>query len=94
MTLRTITVAGFVLGTLAFAVPAAHGVEAARAGSCGEAVRSTKLHLQQAGEPTSAEDWQSVRNAAQDFVNRHPWQSPGTDALRRDINDLNRLCAA
>ncbi|MFE9116062.1 hypothetical protein [Streptomyces sp. NPDC007172] len=64
-----------------------------RAGSCGEAVRNTRADLQSAGAPTGATDWQGVRNAAQDFLNRHPWNGPGTQALRGDVNDLNRLCA-
>lgn len=63
------------------------------AGSCSEAVRNTRADLQSAGAPTSATGWQGVRNAAQDFLNRHPWNGPGTQALRGDVNDLNRLCA-
>ncbi|WP_406447999.1 hypothetical protein OG782_03995 [Streptomyces sp. NBC_00876] len=76
--------------TAAAAAPASAGPQAT---SCGEAVRNTRSDLQQAGAPTGATDWQGVRNAAQDFLNQHPWNSPGTQALQADVNDLNRLCA-
>ncbi|MER7146430.1 MULTISPECIES: hypothetical protein [Streptomyces] len=79
------------LGAAASAAPPAFG--GLRASSCGEAVRNTRADLQRAGSPTPATDWQGVRNAAQDFLNRHPWNSQGTQALQGDVNDLNRLCA-
>ncbi|GAA1912918.1 hypothetical protein GCM10009837_41980 [Streptomyces durmitorensis] len=82
---------GTTVGTVAAAAPASVGL---RASSCGEAVRNTRADLQQAGAPTGASDWQSVRNAAQDFLNQHPWNSPGTQVLQADVNDLNRLCAS
>ncbi|MFE9118588.1 hypothetical protein [Streptomyces sp. NPDC007172] len=81
---------GTTVGTVAAAAPASAGL---RATSCGEAVRNTRADLQRAGASTSATDWQRVRNAAQDFLNRHPWNGPGTQALQGDVNDLNRLCA-
>ncbi|WP_405499057.1 hypothetical protein OG501_01305 [Streptomyces niveus] len=83
-------VLGATVGTVAAAAPASSRPQAA---SCGEAVRNARAHLQQAGAPTGATDWQGVRNAAQDFLDRHPWNSPGTQVLRADVNDLNRLCA-
>jgi hypothetical protein len=94
MTLRKITVSAAVsalaLGVLSFGVPTA---QAASASSCREAVNNTRYHLELAGSPTSATDWQSVRDAAQRYLDEHPWQSPGNQALQQDINDLNRLCA-
>ncbi|MEV7941803.1 hypothetical protein AB0O82_37510 [Kitasatospora sp. NPDC088264] len=65
----------------------------ARATTCGQAVRNTQGDLRQAGAPTNATTWQGVRNAAQNFLNSHPWSSPATDVIKIDVNDLNRLCA-
>ncbi|MFF3979779.1 hypothetical protein [Streptomyces sp. NPDC001828] len=85
-----------VLGTthatvaVAAQAPASLGLSAT---NCGEAVRNTRADLQKAGAPTNATDWQSVRNAAQNYLNSHPWNGPGTQALHQDVNDLNRLCA-
>ncbi|MER8047337.1 hypothetical protein [Streptomyces sp. NPDC094032] len=79
------------LGALAFAAPT---VQAASASSCREAVDNTRYHLELADSPTSATDWQSVRDDAQRYLDEHPWQSPGNQALQQDIDDLNRLCAA
>ncbi|WP_405015683.1 hypothetical protein OHV05_00220 [Kitasatospora sp. NBC_00070] len=64
-----------------------------RATTCGQAVRNTQNDLRQAGSPTTATTWQGVRNAAQNFLNNHPWSSPATDVIKIDVSDLNRLCA-
>lgn len=80
------------LGTVA-ATDAAAAPSPARATTCGQAVRNTQGDLRQAGAPTNATTWQGVRNAAQNFLNSHPWSSPATDVIKIDVNDLNRLCA-
>ncbi|MYR56249.1 hypothetical protein GTY54_08295 [Streptomyces sp. SID625] len=81
------------LTALGFVPSTAQAAPATAANTCSEAVATTKEHLTQAGSPTDADDWQSVRDAAQDFVDSHPDGGAGTEALRRDINDLSRLCA-
>ena len=97
MKIRRDAVSGIVsavaLGALAFVAPTAQAAPALAAGTCSQAVETTKEHLAQAGSPSSADDWQSVRDAAQDFVNSHPYAGAGIEALKRDISDLNRLCA-
>ncbi|MFF7590381.1 hypothetical protein ACFZCK_23120 [Kitasatospora purpeofusca] len=80
------------LGTVAV-TDAAAAPPASRATTCGQAVRNTQNDLRQAGAPTNATTWQGVRDAAQNFLNSHPWSSPATDAIKIDVNDLNRLCA-
>jgi hypothetical protein len=81
------------LSALTLIAPPTQAAPAPAANTCSEAVRTTKEHLAQAGSPTSADNWQSVRDAAQDFVNSHPYGGAGVEALQRDIGDLNRLCA-
>ncbi|GGZ45128.1 hypothetical protein [Streptomyces subrutilus] len=66
---------------------------AASLASCRQTVARTKADLSNAGAPTNANGWQDVRDAAQRFVSSHPWNSPATQALQRDINDLNAQCA-
>ncbi|MCX4631287.1 hypothetical protein [Streptomyces sp. NBC_01443] len=66
---------------------------AAPLATCREVVARTKADLNNAGAPTNANDWQSERAAAQRFLNSHPWGSPGTQALQRDVNELGELCA-
>ncbi|MFD6874258.1 MULTISPECIES: hypothetical protein [unclassified Streptomyces] len=66
---------------------------AAPLATCREVVARTKADLNNAGAPTNANDWQAVRDAAQRFLNSHPWGSPGTQALQRDVNELRELCA-
>ncbi|MEW1654143.1 MULTISPECIES: hypothetical protein [unclassified Streptomyces] len=61
--------------------------------SCAQAVRQTKADLQNAGAPTSSNDWQSVRDAAQQFINDHPGGGSGVEALQRDVQLLNSQCA-
>ncbi|MEU3407391.1 hypothetical protein ABZ766_26075 [Streptomyces sp. NPDC006670] len=61
--------------------------------SCRDTVARTKVDLNNAGAPTSANGWQAVRDAAQRFVSSHPFDSPAREALQRDVNDLNALCA-
>ncbi|MGW3498356.1 hypothetical protein [Streptomyces sp. NPDC001020] len=87
------TVSAVALSALAVVAPAAQAAPVLAANTCLEAVRTTKEHLAQAGSPSGANDWQSVRDAAQSFVNSHPYGGSGTEALQRDISDLNRLCA-
>ncbi|MEU6997924.1 hypothetical protein [Nonomuraea sp. NPDC046570] len=53
----------------------------------------TKQDLQNVGAPTSATNWQAVRADAQRFLDSHPWGGSGTAALKRDIAELDRLCA-
>ncbi|MER6394794.1 hypothetical protein ABT263_01845 [Kitasatospora sp. NPDC001603] len=77
-----------IAATTAVAAPAP-----TKASTCGQAVRNTQNDLRQAGAPTNATTWQGVRNAAQDFLNSHPWSSPATDSIKIDVMDLNRLCA-
>ncbi|MCK7626598.1 hypothetical protein MUU72_26445 [Streptomyces sp. RS10V-4] len=97
MNLRRGTVSGITsavtLGTLAFLAPPTQAVPPPAAGTCAEAVRTARQHLASAGAPTNSNDWRSVRDAAQDFVNSHPHGGSGTEALKRDISELNRLCA-
>ncbi|MFD6885468.1 hypothetical protein [Streptomyces sp. NPDC059957] len=66
---------------------------AAPLATCRDVVARTKADLNNAGAPTNANDWQAVRDAAQRFLNNHPWGSPGTQALQRDVNELGELCA-
>ncbi|MCX5010367.1 hypothetical protein OG765_05100 [Streptomyces sp. NBC_00555] len=66
---------------------------AAPLATCRDVVARTKADLNNAGAPTNANDWQAVRAAAQRFLNSHPWGSPGTQALQRDVNELGELCA-
>ncbi|AWZ06894.1 MULTISPECIES: hypothetical protein [unclassified Streptomyces] len=68
-------------------------VSAAPLATCRDVVARTKGDLSNAGAPTNANDWQAVRAAAQRFLNSHPWGSPGTQALQRDVNELGELCA-
>ncbi|MFD7105193.1 hypothetical protein [Streptomyces celluloflavus] len=97
MKIRRLAVSGIVgavaFGTLVCVAPTAQADSVPAAGTCSDAVRITKQHLAQAGAPTGANDWQSVRNAAQNFVNSHPGGGSGVEALKNDVNDLNRLCA-
>ncbi len=80
------------LGTVA-ATDTAAAPSPSRASTCGQAVRNTQNDLRQAGAPTNTTTWQEVRNAAQNFLDSHPWSSPATDVIKIDVNDLNRLCA-
>ncbi|MCM2422869.1 hypothetical protein [Streptomyces sp. RKAG293] len=66
---------------------------AAPLATCRDVVARTKADLTNAGAPTNDNGWQAVRDAAQRFLNSHPWGSPGTQAIQRDVNDLNELCA-
>lgn len=66
---------------------------AAPLATCREVVARAKVDLNNAGVPTNANGWQAVRDAAQRFLNGHPWGSPGTPALQRDVNELDELCA-
>ncbi|WP_330333527.1 hypothetical protein OHS33_29960 [Streptomyces sp. NBC_00536] len=66
---------------------------AAPLATCREVVARTKEDLNNAGAPTNANDWQAVRAAARRFLNNHPWGSPGTQAIQRDVNELGELCA-
>ncbi|MFJ3840628.1 hypothetical protein ACIPY6_34680 [Streptomyces sp. NPDC090054] len=77
---------------MALGASAPAGVAAPLA-NCRDVVARTKADLNNAGAPTNADGWQGVRDAAQRFVNSHPYSSPATDALRQDVNDLNALCA-
>lgn len=68
-------------------------VPALAEGRCATSVEQTKRDLRSAGAPTNATGWQDVRDAAQSFINSHPYAGAGTDALKRDVADLNTLCA-
>ena len=65
-------VSAVALGALAFVAPTAQAARALAAGTCSQAVETTKERLALAGSPSSADDWQSVRDAAQDFASSHP----------------------
>jgi hypothetical protein len=88
--LGPVALAAAALGSLAAAGPAD---AAAAASTCGQAVLQTRSDLANAGAPSGASGWQGLRADAQTFVNGHAWGSPATDALRGDVNDLNRNCA-
>ncbi|MFF0296572.1 hypothetical protein ACFYST_21630 [Kitasatospora sp. NPDC004614] len=77
------------LATLAWAAPAT----ARPASMCGDAVAQTRRDLANAGAPTDDTDWQDVRDDAQQFIDDHPWNGGATEALKRDINELNSYCA-
>lgn len=94
MKIRTAVVSGIMCAaTLTLAGQAAQAGAASSADTCSQAVAQTKRDLENVGAPTSATDWQAVRADAQRFLNGHPWDGPGTAALKRDIAELDRLCA-
>ncbi|MFI5982480.1 hypothetical protein ACIBEA_16580 [Streptomyces sp. NPDC051555] len=81
------------LGAALAAGASAPAAVAAPLDSCRDVVVRTKVDLNNAGAPTSANGWQAVRDAAQRFVSSHPFDSPAKEALQRDVNALNALCA-
>ncbi|MER6212118.1 hypothetical protein [Streptomyces sp. NPDC001642] len=93
VTALSVVASALALGALSTTGPLATASAAPAAGNCRGTVAQTRTDLANAGAPTSATDWQGVRNAAQDFVNSHSWGGTAVTALRRDINDLNAQCA-
>ncbi|MFD4559875.1 hypothetical protein ACFWP5_37105 [Streptomyces sp. NPDC058469] len=92
------TALSLVASTLAFGAlsatgPLATATAAPAAGNCRPAVAQTRTDLVNAGAPTRATDWQSLRNAAQDFINSHPRGGNEFTVLRRDVNNLDTPCA-